>query len=82
MSTLSPDNQKFINQLLARGEFASESDAINEAIGLLRRREKLRDDVNAGINQADGGQLVSGDEVFDRLTMRADEIEASADENA
>ena len=53
-------------------------DALNEAVGLLKMRQKLRADVQAGIDQADAGELLPADEVFSRLEKRAEEIEHAA----
>jgi predicted transcriptional regulator len=52
--------------------------AMDEAVELLRRRDQLRSDVRAGIEQADRGELLSADEVFTRLEERARQIEASS----
>jgi len=75
---LSPDNAQFLAKLVASGKFDSEADALDEAVALLIRRERLRADVQAGIDQADRGELLPAKSVFARLERRAQEIEADA----
>jgi antitoxin ParD1/3/4 len=75
---LSPENSRYISDLVSRGAFANEAQALDEAVLLLKRRESLRADVQLGIDQADRGELIPADEVFSRLEERADQIENAA----
>lgn len=75
---LSPENSLFLSELVTRGAFATESQAVDEAVALLRKREALRADVQLGIDQADRGELITADEVFSRLERRAEQIEDAA----
>ena len=75
---LSPENSRYIARLVETGAYANEAQALDEAVLLLRKRDELRADVQAGIDQADRGELLPGEEVFKRLEERADQIERSA----
>lgn len=61
------DLGQFVRQLIADGVVANENEALAEGLRLLRTREQLRRDVNAGFEQLDRGEGINGDEVFDRL---------------
>jgi len=72
---LTPDNSKFIESLIVSGKANSMGQALNMAVDLLKRKIKIADDVQLGIEQADRGELLPADEVFDRLEKRAAQIE-------
>lgn len=58
MSThLSPENEAYLTDLVARREFADRDAALDEAVSLLRRRREIHDAVNAGVAQLDAGQV-------------------------
>jgi predicted transcriptional regulator len=79
MSTeFSADNERYLAQAIAGGIYRDRASAIDEALALLKRRDQLRSDVHAGIEQADQGQLLDADAVFQRLLERARQIEARA----
>ena len=59
---ISPDNERFLEQAVTDGRFTDRSEAIDEALRLLRRREDLFRSVNAGVDQLDGGQYTEYDE--------------------
>ena len=68
------DLGQFVQQLIADGVVANENEAFVEGLRLLQSREQLRRDVNIGIEQLERGEGVDGDEVFDRLEQRIDEL--------
>lgn len=78
MNELSPEHARYIEQLVASGAYDSPQAALDEAVALLIRREQLRADLQAGIDQADRGELIGAEDVFARLERRAREIEAAA----
>lgn len=75
---ISAENERYLQQLVERGFYRDRAQAMDEAVELLRRRDQLRSDVRAGIEQADRGELLDADDVFRRLEARAREIEAKA----
>jgi len=52
---LSPENENYIDQAVANGLFQDGGQALNSAIELLKRRERLIRDVNSGIDQLERG---------------------------
>jgi Arc/MetJ-type ribon-helix-helix transcriptional regulator len=52
---LSPENENYIDQAVASGLFHDRGQALNTAIELLKRRERLIRDVNSGIEQLEKG---------------------------
>jgi predicted transcriptional regulator len=79
MSTqFSPDNERYLEQAIARGVYRDRAEAIDEALALLKRRDQLRGDVRAAIAQADRGELLDAEAVFQRLLERARQIESQA----
>ena len=79
MSTeISADNQRYLEQAVARGIYRDRAAAIDEALALLKRRDQLRSDVRAGIEQADRGELLDAESVFQRLLARAHQIESNS----
>lgn len=75
---LPPDQQAFLVDLVAAGRFSSVGEAIREGVGLLISREGLKQQVQAGIDQADRGEVVDHDTVFRHLRTLA----SAADEAA
>lgn len=75
---LSPDTQAFIENLVQSGRFTSADDVIGESVRLLVSRERLREQIELGVEQADRGDLLDHDEVFAHLRTRAAEIQRAA----
>ncbi|MFM8707684.1 MAG: type II toxin-antitoxin system ParD family antitoxin [Planctomycetia bacterium] len=64
---LSPENEQFLDRAVSAGNYHDREAAIDEAVNLLRRREKLVEDVNRGIEQISRGETVP----FDLTEMKA-----------
>jgi antitoxin ParD1/3/4 len=64
----------FVQEMISRGSFRDEHELLIAGLQLLRSREQLRSDVDAGIGQLEAGQGLDGDEVFARLEKRAREL--------
>jgi antitoxin ParD1/3/4 len=70
--SLTPQLEQLVQDRVASGLYTSASEVIREALRLLERRdqlqnaqlERLRNEIAIGIEQADKGQLISGQEVF------------------
>jgi putative addiction module CopG family antidote len=69
---LSPENEHFIDSVVAQGVFTNRKEALEEAVVLLRRRERLRQDIEEGL--ASG--WVPAEEVHERLRQQLAEIES------
>jgi Arc/MetJ-type ribon-helix-helix transcriptional regulator len=76
--TISAENERYLQQLVERGVYRDLAEAIDDAVELLKKRDQLRSDVRAGIEQADRGELLDADLVLQRLEARAREIVDSA----
>lgn len=74
---LTPDNSKFIESLIVSGKATSIGQALNMAVELLKRKVDISEAVQLGIRQADQGDVVPAEVLFDRLERRAAEIEKS-----
>jgi len=72
---LSSDASSFIDSLVSSGDFQTPSEAVAEGIRLLMSREKLRSEVQAGIDDADAGNLVDADEVYAEARRRIQAVE-------
>ena len=77
---LTPDNSKFIESLIVSGRATSMGQALNMAVDLLKKKVEISESVQLGIRQADQGDLISADSVFERVERRAAEIEKSSRE--
>ncbi len=75
---LSPANEEFVQDALAKGVYASRQQLLDEAVELLKKRERLRGMIQEGLDELDRGEGIPGDEVFARLEARAEEISRSA----
>ncbi len=57
MSTdMSPQNEEYIQDAVTRGVFHSRTEALDAAVELLRRRETVIREVNAGIAELERGE--------------------------
>ena len=66
--------QEFVESIIRSGSFQTETEVVGEALGLLKKREQLRREVNAGVEQLDEGKGIDGEEVFQRLEGKAENI--------
>ena len=68
---LPPDQQAFIDDLVAGRRFTSAGEVVSEAIKLLISRERLRQQLALGIEQADRNEGADHDTVFSNLRAMA-----------
>ena len=80
---LKPEQEKFIRDKIASGAYSNADDVIAEAFLLLERREnklkELKAKIAVGTEQVANGQLTDGEEVFNRLQDRIDNIVSESD---
>jgi antitoxin ParD1/3/4 len=68
---LSTDLQMLAESLIASGRFSSIDEVLREGVQLLASQERLRQQVEIGVGQADRGEIVDHDSVFSQLRMMA-----------
>ena len=69
--------QDYLEGLVADGRFPTVNDAVREGVDLLISREDLKRQVQIGIEQADRGELMEHDLMFQRVrsvARAADEV--------
>ena len=71
---LPADATKFLEALVASGEYESAEQAVEDGIRLLITRKQLRDDIQKGIDELDAGKWVDGKQVFAELRERARQL--------
>ena len=74
---LPEEHRSVIESLVASGRFSSAEDAVSEGIRLLAANERLRSQVQIGIDQAEQGDVHDHDTVFAQLKVMAVEAEAN-----
>jgi len=75
---LPAEQQVIIEDLVASGRFSSAGEALTEGLRLLVSSERLRQQVQVGIEQADRGELVDHVTVFGQLRTAAAALCVSA----
>lgn len=73
--SLTPELERLVNQKVESGLYSSASEVVREALRLLNERDRTREhrlaelkrNIAIGIEQADRGELIDGEEFFDQL---------------
>ena len=73
---LSNEVTDFVKGLISQGRFDSEEAAVAEGLRLLVEREKLRAEIQIGIEQVERGEWYDEDTVFAKVNAKIDEIES------
>ncbi len=68
---IAPDQQAIIESLITSGRFRSVDDVVAEGVRLLATTEIIRQKVQVGIEQADRGDVLDHDTVFEKLRALA-----------
>ncbi len=84
--TLTPELEQLVQSKLKSGRYSSASEVVGEALRLLEHRdevftlhtEEFRRQIEEGWQSARRGELVDGEEVFDRIDRELDAMERSA----
>jgi antitoxin ParD1/3/4 len=79
--SLTPELDAFLQSRVKSGRYQTTSEVVREALRLLERQERERDEafqqlkgkLEAGAAQAERGELLDGDEVFDELREMIEE---------
>jgi antitoxin ParD1/3/4 len=76
--SLTPELERLVAEKVQSGMYGSASEVIREALRLLQERdelrrarlEELRREIARGLEQADRGELIDGEQVFRELRQR------------
>jgi antitoxin ParD1/3/4 len=76
--SLTPDLEQFVSSMVASGRYQTASEVIRQGLRLLQDQEttrqahldRLRAQINFGIDQANRGELLDGEDVFGELERR------------
>ena len=79
--SITPELDVFLQGRVQSGRYQTTSEVVREALRLLERHERERDEaflqlkakLQRGADEADRGELLDGDEVFDELREMIDE---------
>ena len=82
--SLTSELEKLIQEQVKKGKYSSASEMVGEALRLLWERDRikekrladLKEKIRVGIEAADRGELVDGEEVFDEIEEDICRIEA------
>jgi len=75
---LAPDLERFVRSIVASGLYHSVNEVVQEALWLLKERESFldlspeeaRERIAVGLQQADRGELLDGEAVFQEIEGR------------
>ncbi len=76
---LNSESLQFVEGLVAAVQFKSAEEAVAEGVRLLMSQQKLRAELQKGIDEADAGLTVDGEEVFAELRERANKLMESTE---
>ena len=77
--SLTPELEQFVQSKVESGLYYSASEVIREGLRMLQEREmlkqiqieELRKEIQKGIEQADRGELVDGEAVFEKIRAKS-----------
>ena len=77
--SLTPELEQFVQNKVESGMYYSASEVIREGLRMLQEKEmlkqikieELRKEIQKGIEQADRGELVDGEEVFENIRAKS-----------
>lgn len=83
---LTPELEELVQSKVKSGRYRSASEVVRQALLLLdqldedftNRKDEIREQIEEGWQAAKRGELVDGDEVFDRIEAELEAMERSA----
>jgi antitoxin ParD1/3/4 len=74
--SLTPELVEFVKSRVGSGRYQSDSEVVRQGLRLLQEHEadysKLKAKIAKGVRQADRGQLIDGEKVFEKLKKRSE----------
>ena len=80
-ANLAAEQSQFLQAAIASGKYRDETEALNEAVFLLQRRDELRSILEVGQKELEAGLGIPAEEAFDWLEQRAAELDRLAGES-
>jgi antitoxin ParD1/3/4 len=85
---LTPELEKLVQSKVKSGRYNSATEVVHDSLRLLEhrdevftlRKEEIRKQIEEGWQSAQRGELVDGDEVFDRIDAELEAMERTAPE--
>lgn len=71
---IASDVEELLRSFVATGEYPDESAVLRDALGLLRARSRLREDLITGIEELDRGEWIDAEDVFRELDEKASHL--------
>jgi antitoxin ParD1/3/4 len=71
----------FVQSLVASGDYRNTDEVVGTALKMLQHKEKLRSEIQAGIDELDQGQGRDADDVFARLMEKAKTLSGTSGGN-
>lgn len=78
VALLPPSHEAFIKKSVDSGEFRSREELLQRAVELLMKQREFHAMIQAGLDQADRGELVAADEVHKRMDEVIDRLTRQA----
>jgi hypothetical protein len=75
MGELTPENRGYLESASAEGFYPDALTAMNEAVVLLRIRDNARRKLQDAVEQAERGELIAAETVWERFEQRARRIQ-------
>lgn len=72
---ITPEQKRLVLELVRKGDYATECEVIDEALKSLQARDRLRDALQAGLDELDRGEGIPASEVFAELKQHAEDLQ-------
>jgi len=67
---MTPELENLVESILDAGGYRDENEVLSEALHLLQQRDRLRAEINKGIEELDRGERIGGEAVFAELQSK------------
>lgn len=75
---ITPQIELMVKAIISTGNYTNETEVLEEGLRLVQQRERLREEMQVAIDQANRGELLDEDEFFRQLEEYADKLDPPA----